>query len=235
MLGAPTLESGIAASSMAQDEWGHGRLTYALLSDFGDDTDRLEHQREGGEYHSSELLDSPVGSWSELIALMFLLDTALTVQYGALVDSRYAPLRNRVQKLLDEEDFHFQYAAGWVRMLARSPRVRTELAVALRQALPAALRWFGRDEACEGMLEQGLVAQGASALRDRFLSRIGPVLDELGMAEEIGLHRSRGQWMGSVAGWEGWSDAARRAGRAGPDQETLGRVRGDKNRALLLD
>ena len=31
MLGAPTLEAGIAASSMAQDEWGHARLTYALL------------------------------------------------------------------------------------------------------------------------------------------------------------------------------------------------------------
>jgi 1,2-phenylacetyl-CoA epoxidase catalytic subunit len=31
MLGAPTLETGIAASSMAQDEWGHSRLTYALL------------------------------------------------------------------------------------------------------------------------------------------------------------------------------------------------------------
>ena len=37
MLGAPTLEAGIAASSMAQDEWGHARLTYALLGDFGDE------------------------------------------------------------------------------------------------------------------------------------------------------------------------------------------------------
>ena len=46
MLGAPTLEAGIAASSMAQDEWGHGRLTYALLSDFGDDPKGdLEHAR----------------------------------------------------------------------------------------------------------------------------------------------------------------------------------------------
>ena len=35
ILGAPTLESGIACSAMAQDEWGHGRILYATLKDFG--------------------------------------------------------------------------------------------------------------------------------------------------------------------------------------------------------
>ena len=31
LLGAPSIEAGIAASSMAQDEWGHARLLYAML------------------------------------------------------------------------------------------------------------------------------------------------------------------------------------------------------------
>jgi ring-1,2-phenylacetyl-CoA epoxidase subunit PaaC len=31
ILGAPELETGIACASMAQDEWGHARLLYALL------------------------------------------------------------------------------------------------------------------------------------------------------------------------------------------------------------
>jgi 1,2-phenylacetyl-CoA epoxidase catalytic subunit len=39
ILGAPELEAGIACASMAQDEWGHGRLLYALLRDFGEDVD----------------------------------------------------------------------------------------------------------------------------------------------------------------------------------------------------
>ena len=43
ILGAPELEAGIACASMAQDEWGHCRLLYALLRDFGDDVDALEH------------------------------------------------------------------------------------------------------------------------------------------------------------------------------------------------
>ena len=84
MLGAPTLETGIAASSMAQDEWGHGRLTYALLSDFGDDPKRIEHDREASEYRSMEAFDRPFASWAEMIAAALLLDTALTVQYGEL-------------------------------------------------------------------------------------------------------------------------------------------------------
>jgi ring-1,2-phenylacetyl-CoA epoxidase subunit PaaC len=235
MLGAPTLESGISASSMAQDEWGHGRLTYALLTEFGDATDAIEHGREGAEYRSVELLDTPISSWAELIALAFVLDTAVAVQYGALVESRYVPVRNRVQKLLDEEDFHFQYAAGWVRMLARSPKVRGELRDALAAFLPQTLRWFGREEATRRLREEGLVREGPEALRERYLDRIGPVLEEVGLAGEVGLERSEGRWRAPEPSWEGWSDASRRSGGPGPDAETLARVRGDKNRALLMD
>ena len=107
MLGAPMLEAGIAASSMAQDEWGHGRLTYALLGAFGDEPQALEHEREADAYRGIQPLDRSPGSWSEMIAYALLLDTALATQYRALLDSRYAPVHNRVQKLLDEEAFHF--------------------------------------------------------------------------------------------------------------------------------
>ena len=33
ILGAPSVETGIATSSMTQDEWGHARLLYAMLKD----------------------------------------------------------------------------------------------------------------------------------------------------------------------------------------------------------
>src|SRR3954471_13709078 len=58
ILGAPELEAGIACASMAQDEWGHGRLLYALLKDFGEDTDRIEHMRDPSEYCNIEVLDN---------------------------------------------------------------------------------------------------------------------------------------------------------------------------------
>ena len=237
MLGAPTLEAGIAASSMAQDEWGHGRLTYALLSELGDDPKALEHERPGAEYRSAPALDRAFGSWSDLVAAALLLDTALTAQYGALVGSRYTPVQNRVQKLLDEEKFHFQYAAGWARRIATVAALRDELRDALARELPLALRWLGRDEApgLSRLIEEGIVREGPSALRARFLARVAPVLADAGFADELGVRQEGGEW--TYAGspdWSGWDDATRRAGGA-LDEETAARARGDLNRAMLLD
>ncbi|HET7320938.1 MAG TPA: Phenylacetic acid catabolic protein, partial [Longimicrobiaceae bacterium] len=189
MLGAPTLETGIAASSMAQDEWGHARLTYALLSDFGDDPKQLEHDRGAEEYRNLEILDAPFSSWAEMLAAALLIDTALTMQYGALVESRYVPVHNRVQKLLDEESYHFQYAAGWAHRLAGT-EAKEELQQSLARLLPVALRWLaGADEdATNRLRDEGLVREGADEMRARFLHSVAPVLTEAGLAEEVGLH-----------------------------------------------
>jgi ring-1,2-phenylacetyl-CoA epoxidase subunit PaaC len=237
MLGSPTLEAGIAASSMAQDEWGHARLTYALLGDLGDDPKALEHERPAAEYRSMDALDAGLDGWNGMIAASLLLDMALTAQYAALVDSRYVPLRNRVQKLLDEEKFHFQYAAGWARRIAQVPELRAGLASALGRVLPRALRWLGRDEApgMRRLVEEGIVRDLPSARRGRFLARVGPVLEEIGMAEGLGVARDGERWrFGGELDWAGWDDATRRAGGS-VDEETAARARGDKNRALLMD
>ena len=237
MLGAPTLEAGIAASSMAQDEWGHGRLTYALLGDLGEDPKALEHERAGAEYRSIGALDTGFETWSAMIAASLLVDTALSVQYGALLESRYAPVHNRVQKLLDEERFHFQYAAGWARRVAAVPQLRGELQEALARYLPRALQWLGRDDApaVRRLVEEGVVREDPASLRVRFLARVAPVLGEIGMADALGVIHDGGEatWTGRLD-WSGWDDATRRAGGS-LDEETASRARGDKNRALLLD
>jgi ring-1,2-phenylacetyl-CoA epoxidase subunit PaaC len=237
MLGSPSLETGIAASSMAQDEWGHARLTYALLADFGEDPRRLEHDRGAEAYHTMEALDAPFASWVEMIAASVVIDTALTAQYGALVRSRYTPVHNRVQKLLDEELLHFQYAAGWIQHLAGG-QLRDDFQAALARLLPVALRWLGRPDAAglRVLEEEGIVREGPEALRARFLKRIGPALARAGLAAELGLTEADDAWSAAAnPAWEGWDDARRRAACGGPDPETLSRVRGDLNRAMLLD
>src|SRR5262249_10626304 len=114
ILGAPELEAGIACASMAQDEWGHAGLLYALLRDFGDEPEQLEHEREASEYHSMEILDRPPYTWPELVVLNAFVDAALTVQLEALRESAHAPLKQRVGKLLDEETFHARHGAAWI-------------------------------------------------------------------------------------------------------------------------
>lgn len=237
MLGAPTLEAGIAASSMAQDEWGHARLTYALLGDFGDEPKALEHERPAAEYRSHPALDVPIGSWAELIAIMLLVDSSLTAQYGGLLQSRYAPAHNRVQKMLDEERFHFQYAAGWARRMAAVPAAREELRAALAHVLAPSLLWLGDDagESARRLVAEGLSGFDPSALRGRFLARVGPVLEDMGMAEELGVRRDGDGWSANAPlDWSGWNAVTRRSGGS-LDETTAARARGDKNRALRMD
>ena len=53
----------------------------------------------------------------------------------------------------------------------------------------------------------------------------------LGFAEEDG-----GAWRSKVEpAWDGWDSDLRRGREGGPDADTLVRVRGDKNRSLLMD
>jgi len=225
MLGAPELEASIACSSMAQDEWGHARLLYALLRDFGDDVTHIEHGREAHDYCNIEVLDRAAASWPDLVALNALVDTALTIQLEALQESAYAPIRQRVSKLLEEERFHGAHAAAWVSRFARSnPRARDAMADALRQVLPGVLRWFGPDSPSVPLAPAGIVDAEGGALRLRLAERVAPLFEELGITAVV-----------TAPDFTGFDEARRRVSRTGPDAETLARIRGDKNRVFLMD
>lgn len=225
MLGAPELETGIACSSMAQDEWGHARLLYALLKDFGDDVDALEHGRDPDAYHSMELLDSPTASWPEVVALMVFVDGAVSTQLEALRASSYGPLRQRVEKLLEEEKFHAAHGAAWLRRLAGGPEAAHEAMVsAVDRTLGPALAWFGPDsERAKALTDADVVAAAGSPLRQRFLARVAPKLERVGVKA------------GDVVVDESFDEARRRASAGGPDEETIRKVRGDRNRTFLMD
>jgi ring-1,2-phenylacetyl-CoA epoxidase subunit PaaC len=225
VLGAPELEANIAASSIAQDEWGHSRLLYALLKDFGDDPEKLEHGREPSDYCNIEALDKRLETWTEFVVANAIVDTALTVQLEALADSRYAPLRQRVQKQLEEERFHFGHGSAWLRRLAAaSDESRASLQRELDARWPAVLRWFGPDDFGEPQKAEGLCDGNGGELRQRFLERVTPIIEGSGL-----------QAPSAEIDFAGWDPASRRSSRTGPDPEAVRRARGDKNRAFLMD
>jgi ring-1,2-phenylacetyl-CoA epoxidase subunit PaaC len=222
MLGAPELEAGIACASMAQDEWGHGRLLYALLRDFGEDMEGVEHGREPHQYSSMEVLDAEPGSWPEVVALNALADTALTVQLEALAGAAYLPLRQRVQKLVEEETFHEAHGVAWVRRLAASG-AGGEMTRAVEVVLPGVLRWFGGDEGPAKQLQDaGITDATGGRLRERFLERVSPVLEAAGVE-------------GGGPELSGFDEKRRRGSGSAPDARTIEQVRGDRNRAFLME
>jgi ring-1,2-phenylacetyl-CoA epoxidase subunit PaaC len=228
ILGAPELEAGIACASMAQDEWGHGRLLYALLRDFGDDVDRLEHGRQPDEYRSMSALDIEPSSWPELVAINSLVDTALTIQLEALGASAYLPLRQRVQKLIEEETFHAAHGAAWFRRIASAGGDGEQvMRDAAKRLLPAVLKWFGPDSPHAHALQDASIIDGiGSDMRNRYLQRVAPLLQHIGAGLE-GLDVE--------PDFAGFDERSRRSAGGSPDERTIAQVRGDRNRAFLMD
>jgi len=236
LLGAPTLEAGIACSAMAQDEWGHSRILYAMLKDFGEDPGRLEHQREADEYLNSELLDDPPGEWTGLVALNFLLDAALSVQFESLKDSRFEPLHYKVRKVLEEERFHFEHGRGWLARMAQTPAGREALEEALTPAWHTCLRWFGAPDGglVARLAEAGISDARPDELRARWLERVGPIVREAGLG--LAERDESGAWNSAAElDWSDWDGSRRRSGGGAVNAETLAGVRGDRNRAMLMD
>jgi ring-1,2-phenylacetyl-CoA epoxidase subunit PaaC len=228
ILGAPELEAGIACASMAQDEWGHARLLYALLKDFGADVERVEHGREAVEYCSMVALDAAPADWAGLVAMNVLCDGALSVQLEALRNSSYVPLRQRVGKLLDEERFHAAHGAAWWRRFASASEAsRAALHDAVQARAGAVLAWFGPDGPNARTLLDASIADGAgSTLRERFVERIAPLLATAGLGDVF---------TNIEPAFDDFDEARRRSAGRAPDSATIERIRGDRNRAFLMD
>lgn len=228
LLGAPELEAGIALASMAQDEWGHARLLYALLRDFGDDVDALEHGRDAAAYRSIDVLDREPASWPELVTINAVVDTALTVQLEALAESMYLPLRQRVQKLVDEERFHAAHGAAWMKRIGSAgDAARQAMQDATAHVLPPVLRWFGPDSDRARTLQQASIADAVgSGLRARYFERIAPLMRSIGGGAAVDVVEPE---------FDAFDEPSRRTPGTAPDERTIAQVRGDRNRAFLMD
>lgn len=224
LLGAPSIETGIAASGMAQDEWGHARLLYALLKDFDEDPVAVEHDRAAEEYASVDALDAPFADWAEVIAAMVAVDGAITTALEALSEGRYEPVRARIPKMVAEEGFHRDMGLAWMRrLLGGTDEARERVSRALARHLPATLAWLAPDDAAHASLVEAGLTLPARELLGRYRDAYGDALAEAGL-DPSALEPGR----------EGW-DEGRGRGPGHPDEEAVSRARGDLNRALFVE
>lgn len=222
LLGAPSLETGIAASSMAQDEWGHARLLYAMLKDLGMDPVSVEHDRTAVEYASVEALDRPFQDWAAVVAGMVLVDGGLTVLLHGFAEGAYEPAAGRVPKMVAEEAFHASMGAAWFRRLAEGAEAgRTLLVEATRSMLPGILQVMDPPDTLRSTLSDAGVLPSGPAVKDAFLAEVGDLLDLVGVDPSCG----------TAAPW----DPSRGRGEGAPEEEAVERARGDRNRELFVE
>lgn len=171
---APALESAVAAASMAQDEIGHARSLYPLLSDL---TGASFESDPGSRavFYNAACLNAPFDDWIDFVAVNFAFDTALSVLLEGARDSRDLPLQQRARRMLDEERIHWLHGEGWVRRLAREGQnIRGRLRGAIERVIPSAYSVF--DTAHPSLVADRLLTRGTEELAILYRARIDPVL-----------------------------------------------------------
>ena len=131
---APFLEEDVALSSISQNEIGHARALYELLSD---DADALAFDRAPEEYGCAQLVELRlVPDWARTIARRVLYEAADELRLEQLKASNDAAVAGLAAKIDREEVYHRLHAQMW----ADAPSGRAALPGSRRGALPIRAR-----------------------------------------------------------------------------------------------
>ena len=134
---APVLEEDVAFSSIAQNEIGHARALYQLLSE---DADALAFDRAPEEYRCSQLVELRfVPDWARTIARRVLYEAADELRLEVLKGSADAAVAGLAAKIDREEAYHRMHAEMWLERLRDEPRFRD----AVEELWPYALGLVG--------------------------------------------------------------------------------------------
>jgi phenylacetate-CoA oxygenase PaaI subunit len=212
----PTIEAGVAATAMAQDELGHARVLYGLLEELPGAPHRSEQEWAAEDARTVGFLEQPFPSWPHLIVANVFLDQALALVLHTALESSYLPLRQRTRKLIEEEQFHAIYGRGWlVQLASEGPQIRSQLTELLRQSWADTLCWFGPDAggALAPLVASGVLREAGEPVRQRFLNVVAPLLHEAGLAAPVRAEGS-GWVLTEPLPWSRWDERARRVRRA---------------------
>lgn len=211
---APLLEAAVAAAAMTQDELGHARSIYPLFRTFPDAPPVLKKEEDRADLINITFLDEPFAHWTDFVTAVFLFDQALSVVFESARDSIFEPLRQRADKILQEEKFHAMYGATWLRSLSKEGTpARAEMDASLQRIWPEVICWLGQpgEKYQQYAIDEGLISDDVDAIRQKFLGRVGPLLQELNYDLPFTYDESNNHW--EITGnlpWDRWDAKTRR-------------------------
>jgi ring-1,2-phenylacetyl-CoA epoxidase subunit PaaC len=118
---APMLEEDVAFSSIAQNEIGHARALYELLTD---DADALAFDRPLAEYRCAPFVELRLLDWAHAIARRWLYEEADEIRIAALMQAKDPAVAGLAAKINREEAYHRMHAEMWRERLHDAPQFR---------------------------------------------------------------------------------------------------------------
>jgi ring-1,2-phenylacetyl-CoA epoxidase subunit PaaC len=146
---APVLEEDVAFSSIAQNEIGHARAVYQLLTD---DADALAFDRALDEYRCAPLVELRLLDWAHTIARRWLYEEADRIRIAALRSDADPAVSGLAAKIDREEVYHRMHAEMWHERLRDESRFRDAVA----ELWPYALGVLEADQRAELARRVGL-------------------------------------------------------------------------------
>lgn len=185
-LNAPSPNARASCISVIQDELGHGHIAYRLLEDLGEDRQELVYGREPHEFRNTYGFDQHIDNFAELVTAHGLFDRAGIVLLGDIHENTsYAPWKRALTKVNKEEQFHLRHGETWMRRLAnKNEKTNEKVQESVDWMFPIAIEWFGLPDdkkKHDDQLEYRIKGKSNDELRQDWLSRAMPLVDELGL------------------------------------------------------
>jgi 1,2-phenylacetyl-CoA epoxidase catalytic subunit len=207
-VGAPGLETAVAAAGIAQGHLGQARTLYPLVDEmladgFADPDSRSRR-------YNMAALDEPFATWGQTVATMYLVDPALDVVLRA-VDPPGDELRRRLARVLEESRFNAEFSRGRLIELTRHwEHGRSHLRGPLCAVMREVLCWFGPpDEPGIAVLcAAGVLRAAGGQMRGDYLDAVIPPL--LANAYDVGVTGEPGHWIYEELPWHRWNPLQRR-------------------------
>jgi 1,2-phenylacetyl-CoA epoxidase catalytic subunit len=213
----PLLESTAACAAITQDKLGQSRAIYPLLEDlpWPNPPTGLQGEVDRVRRYSVSFLDDPLPSWTNVVAALALVGPAVNTVLEAVEHSRYEALARRAHRILDEEKLTSAYAESLVRQISYEERGRNLFQVRVDELLPEMLCWFGPDveEGIEALKAEGLISMGNEEMRQRYLDKVVPLLQECRIEVPIRRSESDKRWEFGELPWSEWNQLQRRLER----------------------
>jgi 1,2-phenylacetyl-CoA epoxidase catalytic subunit len=213
----PLLESTAACAAITQDKLGQSRAIYPLLEDlpWPNPPTGLQGEVDRARRYSVSFLDDQLPSWTNVVAALALVGPAVNTVLEAVEHSRYEALARRAHRILDEEKLTSAYAESLVRQISYEERGRNLFQVRVDELLPEMLCWFGPDgeEGIEALRPEGLISMGNEEMRQRYLDKVVPLLQECRIEVPIRRSESDKRWEFGELPWSEWNQLQRRLER----------------------
>ncbi|HAF68415.1 MAG TPA: phenylacetate-CoA oxygenase subunit PaaI [Acidimicrobiaceae bacterium] len=176
----PFLEEDLAFTSIAQDELGHARALYSLLSD---DIDQLAYGRDHSEYRSAHITEFLCHDWSSALVRHVLHDMAEQDRWSALTNSSWTELGNTAQRALAEENFHLQHGLSLLRRLLSSDEGRKRLEPVVLELAPYGREYFADSD--QELMDNGLLTVSMADQERIWVDQVLEVFDEFNITVDM--------------------------------------------------